>query len=145
MHDGIAIIVRSHDPIFAKTRLKNPEYCNFRGFVNFHCSAHYLVRAILLLGVTTTPNTVAWKHGKRELKGKGVVAFLQKCKNSNLVGKIRFKTCFGLARPFIKSVQFFFSSECVESPSALNDTKIGLILWILRESEAFEVFKDDNS
>ena len=37
-------LARSHDPNICQNRTKNPEYCNFRGFVNLHCSAHYLVR-----------------------------------------------------------------------------------------------------
>ena len=35
------------------------------------------------------PTTVARKHGKRELKGKGGAAFLYKSEISNLVWKIR--------------------------------------------------------
>ena len=52
--------------------------------MNLHYSAGYLVRA----------NTVARQHGKRELKGKGGAAFLYKSQISNLVWKIRSKTCF---------------------------------------------------
>ena len=53
------------------------------------------------------------------------------------------KTCFGLAlqaRPFSKGMQIF-GYKCAEFSSALNNTKIGLILCILRELGPVKVFK----
>ena len=67
---------------FVKTRLKNPENCNFAGFVNL-----YSVRAICQ-GDNHT-NTVAREKGKNDLIGKWGGGGDKKSQDSNLVGKIR--------------------------------------------------------
>ena len=54
---------------------------------------------------------VAREHGKRKLKTKEETIFLLKSQIPSLIGKIRSKTCFGLAqklkaRHFVKGVQY---------------------------------------
>ena len=74
IHDGMVLIVIGHMIyIFVKTGLKNPENCKFVEFVNFHCSVCYLVRAIFLPGMKTTPTQLPGSMAKgvsKEKKGK---------------------------------------------------------------------------
>ena len=68
MHDGMTIIT-------GQNSAENPENCNFRRFVNFLCSTHYLVRVISLSGVTITLADLGERAGRTPPYGTPILSF----------------------------------------------------------------------
>ena len=132
MHDGMALIARSHDPNICQKRTEKSRKLQFRRIYKLPLLSLLFSESHLSARGNNHPTTVARQHGERELKRKGGAAFLYKSQISNLVWKIRLK----MPGP---------SSKCVKFSSALNGIKINLILCLLRELEPFEIFKVDKS
>ena len=96
--------------IFVKTGLKKSRKLQFWRICEPPLLSSLFSESHLTAWGDNHPNTVARQYGKRELKEEEGVAFLQKSQISDLIGKIRLKTCFGLvfqARPFSKGMQNF--------------------------------------
>ena len=94
MHDGMALIARSHDPNICQNNTEKSRKLQFWRICEPPLLSLLFSESHQTARDSNHPNTVAKQHGKRELKGKGGTAFLYKSQISNLVWKIRSKTCF---------------------------------------------------
>ena len=76
MHDGMALIARSHDPNQCENRTNKHRKLQFRRFCEPPLLSSLFSESHLTAMGDNHPNTVARQHGKRELKGKGGAALL---------------------------------------------------------------------